>query len=82
MARKLRNRLIHIVTDIERRESRRITNKEIADAIGVSGHTIAAWLRNDVTKFEAPIVERLCEYFQCELWDLLVLEEIPEDSDI
>jgi DNA-binding Xre family transcriptional regulator len=78
MKRKLQNRLLILVTEKEQREKQRITQTKLAQEIGVSIHTIGSWLRNDVTKFEAPIVERLCEYFQCELWDLLVLEEIDE----
>jgi transcriptional regulator with XRE-family HTH domain len=78
--RRVRNRLLILMTEKERQLGRRITRKEIAEAIDVSQHTIASWLRNDLNKFEAHMIERLCNYFQCEIWDLLVLEEISEDS--
>jgi DNA-binding Xre family transcriptional regulator len=67
------------MTEKERQLGRRITQKEVAEAIEVSQHTIASWLRNDLNKFEAHIIERLCDYFQCELGDLLVLEEVEEE---
>lgn len=75
MAIKLKNRLLILLTDKERKENRRISQTEVARAIGVSNHTIANWIRNDVTKIETSIVEGLCEYFQCDLTDLLYFEE-------
>ncbi|MBE2269002.1 MAG: helix-turn-helix transcriptional regulator [Anaerolinea sp.] len=73
MSTKLQNRLFELLSDKERREKRRITQSEVAEAVDVSLHTIIRWMRNDVTKFEAPIVERLCDYFGCEVGDLLYL---------
>lgn len=80
MARKLRNRLLFLLTEKERAEGRRIPQAEVAKAIGVSNHTIGNWIRNDVAKVEASIVENLCEYFGCELWDLLYLEDESGDA--
>jgi len=80
MSRRLKNRLLLLLTDKERKEGRRIKQVEIARAINISHNTIASWLRNDVTKFEAHVVEGLCEYFQCELTDLLYFQETDEGT--
>jgi putative transcriptional regulator len=80
MKRRLRNRFFHLLSEKERQLGRRITNKEIAQATGISAHTIGSWFRNEVTKFEAPIVERLCDYFDCDLGELLYFERVDEDS--
>jgi putative transcriptional regulator len=78
MKRKMRNRFLILLTDKERRENRRIKQNEIADAIGISPHTVKSWVQNDVTKYEAPIVERICDYFDCDLTDLLYFEMVEE----
>lgn len=78
MNRRLRNRVLILLTDKERSEGRRINQTEIANAIGVAGHTVGSWIRNDVTKIEAKMVERLCDYFKCDVGDLLYLEDVPE----
>ncbi len=57
-----------------------MTQQELAHAIGVSENTITNWMYNDVTKFQAEIIERLCAYFECGLCDLLYFEDIPEDE--
>lgn len=80
MARKLRNKLLFLMTEKERLEGRRIRQKEIAEAIDVAAHTVGSWIRNDVTKFEAYVVERLCDYFQCDVSDLLYFVDADEGT--
>jgi DNA-binding Xre family transcriptional regulator len=75
---KLKNRLLVLIHEKELREGKRVKQAEIARAIGVANHTIGSWIRNDVTKFEAHIIEGLCAYFECGVGDLLYLEEIDE----
>ena len=80
MARRLRNRLLHLMTEKDLKEGRRIRQNEIAKAINVAPHTIGSWIRNDVTKLEAHVIEGLCEYFQCDVSDLLYFEEMDEGT--
>ncbi len=70
----LKNRFFQLLSDKERRENRRITQSEVANAVDVDLHTIIRWMRNDIKKFDAPVVTRLCDYFGCEVGDLLYLE--------
>jgi putative transcriptional regulator len=72
--RKVRNRLLLLMQQEERRINRRIKQKDIADFAGVSEHTIIKWVRNEVTRYDAHIIERLCDYFNCEIGDLLYFE--------
>lgn len=80
MARKLKNRLLFLLTERERKLGKRIPQSEVARVVGVSNNTITNWIHNNVTKYEAPIVERLCDYFDCDLGDLLYFETIEDDS--
>jgi putative transcriptional regulator len=79
MSRKMRNRLLDLLTEKERRERRRISQAEIARDIGVSTNTMSHWMQNNQDKLDVSVIERLCDYFQCELGDLLVLEEVEEE---
>jgi putative transcriptional regulator len=82
--RRVRNRLLELIQERERKIGRRIKQHDIAQFAGVSDHTIINWIRNDVTKFEGQTIERLCDYFNCDLSDLLYFEMIevedPGDS--
>jgi DNA-binding Xre family transcriptional regulator len=71
---KLRNRFIKLLAEKEMSEGRRIRNKEIAQAVGVAEHTVARWIRNDVGKIDVPVLEAFCEYFDCDVADLLYIE--------
>jgi putative transcriptional regulator len=83
--RRIKHRLFELIRQKELKEGRRITQKEIAEFAGVSEHTMINWLRNDQTRYETVVVERICDYFDCELCDLLYFEvtweDIPEDPD-
>jgi DNA-binding Xre family transcriptional regulator len=82
MTRKLQNRLLHLITEKERKRGKRITQTEIARAIGVSNHTVGSWLREDFppTKLEVGIIERLCDYFECDVGDLLYMKDVGEET--
>lgn len=74
MSSKVRNRFLILLAEKEKREGRRIRNKEIAQVVGVNEHTVARWLKNEVQKVEFPLLEAFCDYFECEVGDLLYIE--------
>lgn len=69
-----------LLNEKERQAGRRIKQIEIARELEISPRTVASWLQNDVTKFEAHIVERFCNYFDCDVSDLLYLEPVNDES--
>jgi len=71
---RIRNRFLILLAEKEKREGRRIRNKEIAEVVGVTQHTVARWLKNEVDKVELPVLEAFCDYFECEVGDLLYIE--------
>jgi putative transcriptional regulator len=76
----VRNRLLELMQARERQIGRRIKQHDIAQFAGVSDHTIIHWVRNETNRFEGQIIERLCEYFDCEISDLLYFEwvDVPD----
>jgi len=79
--RVLKNRLLVLIQERERAINRRIKLKDLALFVGVTNHTITSWIRNDVRKYEAHIIEGLCDYFDCEVHDLLYFERAAADTE-
>ncbi len=52
-----------------------ITQKEVAEATGLSLPTIGRWYRSDVDRIEPNTVAALINYFGCEFGDLVELED-------
>lgn len=82
--RKIRNRLLELMQERERKIGRRLKQHDIATFVGVRDHTIINWIRNETNRYEGQIIERLCDYFNCEISDLLYFEwiEVEEDEHI
>ena len=79
MAKKLKNRVLQFLANKEVAERRRIKVAEIANAIGVSPHTVANWINEDVTKIDTHVLLGLCDYFGCEFYELLYVEETSDE---
>lgn len=79
--RVLKNRLLILIQERERKMSRRIKLKDLASFVGVTNHTVTSWIRNEVRKYEAQIVEGFCDYFDCDLVDLLYFELVEVEEE-
>jgi DNA-binding Xre family transcriptional regulator len=78
--RRVRNRIIELMQEKERKLGRRLRQREIARFVETADHTITSWVKNDVTRFDSRLLEKLCEFFECEVGDLLYLEWVEEDE--
>ncbi|MCQ3931755.1 MAG: XRE family transcriptional regulator [Chloroflexi bacterium] len=74
----LRNRFLLLMTEKERRLGRNITYSEIAKETGLSVGVISRWVKNEVDRFDGPVIEKLCQYFECDLSDLLYIDRSQE----
>lgn len=54
-------------------EQRGLTQKELADAIGVTQGTISRWVRDQVDSYDKATLIKLLDYFDCELTDIIVV---------
>lgn len=79
----VRNRLRELIAEKSRRDGIRITLSMVAEATGLSKSTIANWhkLKGEITRFDSENISLLCQYFDCEIADLLVLESVEEDEE-
>lgn len=71
----MRNRFLTFLAQKEIREQRRIKTYEIVEATGVSFTTVQRWMRNEVSKIEGTVIEAFCAYFDCDIGDLLYIDE-------
>jgi putative transcriptional regulator len=60
------------------REGRRITLRTVSDETKISRHTVYAIADNSIKEYPKTAIERLCAYFDCDLHDLLTLQDIPD----
>lgn len=71
----MRNRFLTFLAQKEIKEQRRIKINEIVAATGVSFTTVQRWMRNEVSKIEGTVIEAFCAYFDCDIGDLLYIDE-------
>lgn len=82
----VKNRLLELMQERERKLGRRLRQHDIAVFANVSDHTIIHWIRNETSRFDGETIERLCAYFNCDIADLLYFElvddagEFPEET--
>lgn len=64
-----------LLKEKERREGRRISQRKLEVECGVSRTSLKNWLRGDATQFQQEQIVALCRYFDCEVGDLLKIDE-------
>ena len=58
------------------RERRRITLRTVAEETGINKYTIYAMANDTIREYPKDTLATLCHYFQCDISDLLWLEEV------
>lgn len=79
MAQEILNRFGVCLAEKELELKRKITRQEVADATGLDIGTIDRYARNQVTRFDAPVMLALCNYFGItNIGDFLVIKEVED----
>ena len=73
------NRLRILIAEKETREHRSISYREICDATGISQNALSGLAQNKTTRYYIRTLVKLCEFFNCQVGDLLVY--IPSEPD-
>jgi transcriptional regulator with XRE-family HTH domain len=73
MARTLINKFDERIKEKRDREKEHITRKQIKEESGLPQSTVDNWLRGRVTRFDAHVLAGWCDWFECELTDLIEL---------
>lgn len=65
------NRFKILLSQKEEQEQRHISLLEVHNQTGINWRTLQSWSNNKVTRFDSPILITLCEYFGCNIEDLI-----------
>lgn len=71
-SKRVQNRVQELLAKKGRIEERTISLRTAASETGVALNTIHAWSRNRVQRYDAEQIIVFCDYFECEIADLLV----------
>lgn len=75
---KLRSNLKRLMLQKQLDTGRDLDQKTVAEETGLSRQTINQWHSGNIQFFKSETVEVLCDYFGCDVNELLVLTELPE----
>jgi DNA-binding Xre family transcriptional regulator len=75
MPRVLRFKLRTLMAVMSDRTGQRVTYETINAATGIAVSALSHVANNKVTRLDASTIERLCEFFKCDLTDLVDLED-------
>ena len=61
----------------DQREQHRISLRTITEETEVSRYTIYAFANDTISEYPKEVITVLCNYFDCSVGDLLLVEEVP-----
>jgi putative transcriptional regulator len=71
----IKNRLKILIAEKEVKENRKLTLRTISQEAGVSTNSLTAYTNQNVDRFDAPVLEAFCKYFNCGIGDILFYEK-------
>lgn len=69
------NRLADLKREKEKRDQTEITWEKVAADTGLAYSTVLRWSRSYVNRYDDTALMKFCEYFECQVGDILVYEE-------
>lgn len=75
MTGKIANRFRMLLAEKATREQHSIAINDVQRETGIAWSTLNSWANNQVTRYDAPVIRALCDYFNCQVGDLLVYEK-------
>jgi putative transcriptional regulator len=61
------------------KQNQNIALMDVQREAGIAWSTLNSWANNQVTCYDALVIKALCEYFDCQVGDLLVFEKTTTD---
>ncbi len=68
------NRFRVLLAQKAEQEKRNISLKEVQRGTGIPWSSLQAWANNDVERFDAKVIIKLCDYLECEIKDLIIFD--------
>jgi putative transcriptional regulator len=75
MTGRIVNRFRMLLAEKATRVQHNIALNDVQRETGIAWSTLNSWANNQVTRYDAPVIQALCDYFNCQVGDLLVYEK-------
>jgi putative transcriptional regulator len=62
----INNRFAVLLAEKSALEKRRISVAEVSRMTGIAQRTLQQWYSNKISRFDAPVMDALCNYFGCQ----------------
>lgn len=76
---ELRNNLTVLLAQKARKERRRISLRRLAEETGINPYTVYAIANDTIKEYSKEVIVKLCGYLDCNVGELLVIEETAEE---
>lgn len=73
----MKNRVAALIGEKQAKENRVITAAEVARETGLTRQVISKWINNEIVSYRSDMLQTLCDYFGCEVGDLLFIDRQP-----
>lgn len=74
MSGKIVNRFRILLAKKATKQQQSIALMDVQRETGIAWSTLNSWANNRLTRYDAPVIIALCEYFDCQIGDLLVFD--------
>ncbi len=71
----MRSNLRVLTAQKSQRERRRISLRTVAEETGITRYTVYALANDQLREYPKDVLEKLCNYFDCTVGDLLLTQE-------
>lgn len=78
----MRNRLLALMGEKQAKTNQSVTAVEVSRAVGMSRQAIHKWIHNEIASYPAETLDKLCEFFDCEVGDILVRVDEPAEPQM
>lgn len=76
----MRSQFTLLLAQKEQRHGRRISLRSVARDASLNEYTVRGFANNTLSEYPAKAITALCRYLECEVGDLLKLEEVSEEQ--
>lgn len=78
---KIFNRFRILLAEKATRERHSIAINDVQRDTGIAWSTLYSWANNQVTRYDASVIQALCDYFKCPVGELLVYDKEKSTLD-
>ena len=72
----MKSNFLVLLATKQQRDGKRRSLRQVAEESGVKPYTVYGFANNSLKEYPADAIAKLCDYLECEVGDLLRLEEV------